>query len=79
MQRGGLNLFDRHTGSSIRFKHDPADSNSFIDDMVRAIHENRRNPGDLWIGTSTGLCRMKRDEAGNTQFLRYRRLARAGQ
>ena len=71
MQRGGVDLFDRKTGNATRYKHNPDDTNSLSDGVVHTIYETPQNPGILWIGTATGLCRMKIENEGNTQFLRY--------
>ncbi|MFQ5605254.1 MAG: two-component regulator propeller domain-containing protein [bacterium] len=71
LQRGGLNHFDRETGLSTRYEHNPADSHSLSKGTVRVIHEDPNEPGVLWIGTSSGLCQMKRDEHGNAQFIRF--------
>jgi len=71
MQRGGVNLFNRETGTSVRYKHDPADPNSLSDGALLTIHEEQSKPGVLWIGTTTGLCRMTREAGGKTQYWRY--------
>jgi len=49
-QDGGLNRFNRKTGTFTRFLHDPAKENSLINNKVRAIFEDSR--GTLWIGTA---------------------------
>lgn len=46
---GGLNRFDRETGTFTRYLHDPDDSRSLSDNQVRVIYEDRA--GTLWIGT----------------------------
>lgn len=46
---GGLIRFDLSTGTAKRFKHDPANPNSLIDDRVSALLEDRK--GVLWAGT----------------------------
>ncbi len=49
---GGLNLFDRDSGSWRHYRHDPKDRASLSDDDVRAILED--SAGVLWIGTRQG-------------------------
>ena len=64
----GLSLFDLKTGKVRYFLHDPNQSDSLIDNDVRAIAEDRL--GRLWIGSyGRGLSRMNKD--GKT-FTRYR-------
>ncbi|MBP7239123.1 MAG: hypothetical protein KBA14_02780, partial [Saprospiraceae bacterium] len=46
---GGLNRFDRNTGTFTRYLHDPKNNNSLINNKVRAIFEDSH--GILWIGT----------------------------
>ena len=46
---GGLNRFDRSTGSFTRYLHDAKNNNSLINNKVRAIFEDSK--GTLWIGT----------------------------
>jgi ligand-binding sensor domain-containing protein len=47
---GGLNLFNRKTGTFKRYLHDPTNENSLINNKVRAVFEDSR--GTLWIGTA---------------------------
>ncbi len=46
---GGLNRFDRKTGTFTRYLHDAKNNNSLISNKVRAIFEDSN--GTLWIGT----------------------------
>jgi ligand-binding sensor domain-containing protein/class 3 adenylate cyclase len=56
---GGLNRFDRNTGSFTRYLNDPKDPHSLINNKVRAIFEDSR--GTFWVGTSgDGLHTMDR-------------------
>ena len=56
---GGLNRFDRTTGTFTRYLHDPNNPRSLIDNKVRAIFEDSR--GTFWVGTSgDGLHTMDR-------------------
>jgi len=59
VDEGGLNRFDRDTGTFTRFLHDPADPHSLTGDKVRAIFEDSK--GNFWIGTNgDGLHSMDR-------------------
>ena len=46
---GGLNRFNRETGTFTRFMHDNENPNTLTDNKVRAIYEDKN--GTLWIGT----------------------------
>ncbi len=49
---GGLNTYDKTTGTWTRYTHEPDDVNSVSDNTVTAILEDR--DGLLWVGTQTG-------------------------
>lgn len=67
-EEGGLNKLDRRTGRFTRYRHDPTDSNSLIDNRVRAIFEDSR--GTFWVGTwGDGLHTMDRRTG---RFTRHR-------
>ena len=56
---GGLNRFNRNTGTFKRYMNDPKNSHSLIDNKVRAIFEDSK--GNFWIGTKgDGLHMMDR-------------------
>ena len=56
---GGLNRFNRKTGTFTRYLHDPKNPHSLIDNHVRAIFEDSQ--GNFWIGTKgDGLHTMER-------------------
>jgi ligand-binding sensor domain-containing protein/signal transduction histidine kinase len=56
---GGLNRFDRKTGTFTRYMHDPKNPNSLIDNKVSAIFEDSK--GNFWVGTAgDGLHTMDR-------------------
>lgn len=56
---GGLNLFNKKTGKFIRYKHDPNNPNSLINNKVQAIYEDSR--GVFWVRTAgDGLHTMDR-------------------
>ena len=58
-KEGGLNRFNRQTGTFTRYMHDPKNPHSLIHDKVRAIFEDSR--GTFWIGTmGDGLHAMDR-------------------
>ncbi len=49
-EAGGLNKFDKEKGTFRRFKHNPENKNSLINNKVSAIFEDSK--GTLWIGTA---------------------------
>ena len=56
---GGLNRLDRKSGTFTRYRHDPNDPHSLINNKVRAIFEDSK--GNFWIGTmGDGLHTMDR-------------------
>ncbi|MBA4411576.1 MAG: two-component regulator propeller domain-containing protein [Bacteroidota bacterium] len=58
---GGLNRFNKETGTFTRFLHDPNNNQSLISNKVSAIFED--NQGVLWIGTAkNGLHKMNREQ-----------------
>ncbi len=65
---GGLNRFEPKTGKFIRYMQNPNDSQSLINNKVRAIFEDSR--GTFWVGTagSDGLHTMDRAKG---IFVRY--------
>jgi signal transduction histidine kinase/ligand-binding sensor domain-containing protein len=59
IKEGGLNRFNRKTGTFTRYMHDPKNPNSLIGDKVRAMFEDSR--GVFWVGTDgDGLHIMDR-------------------
>jgi ligand-binding sensor domain-containing protein len=66
---GGLNRFDRKTGTFIRYLHDPKNPRSLLNNKVQGICEDSR--GRFWIGTAgDGLHTMDR-RTGNFERHRY--------
>jgi ligand-binding sensor domain-containing protein len=58
-EAGGLNRMEGETGTFRRFKHDPENTNSLINNKVSAIFEDSK--GTLWIGTAgDGLHTMNK-------------------
>jgi signal transduction histidine kinase/ligand-binding sensor domain-containing protein len=59
LDRGGLNRFNKETGTFTRYMSDPKNPLSLIDNKVRAIFEDSR--GVFWVGTGgDGLHTMDR-------------------
>jgi len=54
----GLDRFDPVTERVIRYRHDPGDPNSLIENNVSDIYEDRS--GFLWLGTTGGLEKFDR-------------------
>jgi ligand-binding sensor domain-containing protein/serine phosphatase RsbU (regulator of sigma subunit) len=52
-RRGGLDLFDRSTGTFIHYIHNEEDTNSISNNNINSIFED--TSGNLWIGTNGGL------------------------
>jgi signal transduction histidine kinase/ligand-binding sensor domain-containing protein len=74
---GGLNRFDTNTETFIRYQHDPHAANSLCNDLIWALCEDQA--GDLWLGTTTGLSRLRRNDkrlaganASGARFTNYR-------
>jgi ligand-binding sensor domain-containing protein len=58
-KQGGLNKMDRSRNTFTRYKHDPDDPNSLINNKVRAIYEDSK--GNFWVGTAgDGLHTLNR-------------------
>ena len=65
---GGLNRFDRNTGTFTRYLNDPKNPHSLINNKVRAIFEDSR--GTFWVGTSgDGLHTMDREKGSFERHL----------
>ncbi len=66
-EAGGLNRFDRQTGTFIRYLHDPNDPTSLADNKVETLFEDSR--GNFWVGTLGGvLNRMDRERGTFERF-----------
>lgn len=63
----GLSRFDKNTGQTIVYKHNPDDPYSLGDNKIYSIF--RDDQGNLWIGTFNGLDRFD-EETG--KFYHYR-------
>lgn len=65
---GGLNRFNKETGTFTRYLHDLNDHKSLISNKVTAIFEDKQ--GDVWIGTTkNGLHKMNRQEGTFERFV----------
>ncbi|NQZ05890.1 MAG: GGDEF domain-containing protein [Algicola sp.] len=64
---GGLNRFDRQTGSFVHFRHDPDNPYSIGSDRIWSILEDKA--GSLWVGTRGGG--LNRLDQANNRFYRY--------
>jgi signal transduction histidine kinase/ligand-binding sensor domain-containing protein/DNA-binding response OmpR family regulator len=63
----GLYLYKRESDSFVRFAHNPKDTTSLSNDVVKAITED--STGNLWLGTVDGLNKLP---AGQQGFVRYK-------
>jgi len=57
---GGLNLFDKESGTFKRYLHDPSEETSLLNNKISSIYEDRNEV--LWIGTAhVGMHKMDRE------------------
>ena len=63
----GLFRFDRNTGRSKRYRHDPSDPNSLSDDIIPRLLVDHN--GALWAATDDGLDRF---DPVHDRFITYR-------
>jgi ligand-binding sensor domain-containing protein len=67
---GGLNKYDRNTGSFIHYRHDPGNTNSLSNDFVITLLESKyQGRNELWIGTLGGFDKF---DLKTKKFTRYR-------
>ncbi|HEX2861603.1 MAG TPA: two-component regulator propeller domain-containing protein, partial [Lacunisphaera sp.] len=59
---GGLDRYERATGTFIHYRHDPARPDSLPNNVVLSLIED--SAGHIWAGTRDGLCRMDDRERG---------------
>lgn len=67
----GVYLYNRQSNAFTRFAHNPADTTSLSNDVVKTIAED--STGNLWFGTLDGLNKLP---AGKTGFVRYKNTGR---
>ncbi len=66
---GGLDRYDRATGTFVHYRHDPARADSIAHNVVTCLLED--SAGRIWAGTRNGLCRLDDPERGSfTTFTR---------
>jgi ligand-binding sensor domain-containing protein/serine phosphatase RsbU (regulator of sigma subunit) len=63
----GVTRFDRRTGRTTVFKHDPSNPGSLLDDRVYSVYGDRT--GTIWVGTREGLERF---DPKTETFVHYR-------
>jgi len=63
----GVTRFDRRTGKTTVYKHDPSDPASLLDNRVYSVFGDRS--GTIWIGTHEGLERF---DPKTETFIHYR-------
>jgi len=63
----GVTRFDRRSGKSTIFKHDPSDPASLVDNRVYSVYGDRS--GTIWVGTREGLDRF---DPQTGSFVHYR-------
>ncbi|MBP1656202.1 MAG: signal transduction histidine kinase [Bacteroidetes bacterium] len=63
----GVTRFDRRTGKTTVFKHDPSNPSSLLDDRVYSVFGDRS--GTIWVGTREGLERF---DPETETFIHYR-------
>ncbi len=51
----GVNVFDKSEQTFSHFKNDPKDSSSLVDDNIIRVFKDSK--GNIWFGTTKGLCR----------------------
>ena len=69
VEGGGLNKFNRQTGTFTRYMHDPKNHQTLINDKVRAIFEDSR--GVLWVGTQGDGLHIMNRKKGTFERLTY--------
>lgn len=62
----GVDVFNKETGKSTYFSHDPKNPHSLVGNNVMYIHRDRRN--NIWIGTTEGLELYNEKEGAFTHF-----------
>ena len=68
-KEGGLNKFNKETGTFTRYLHDPNDPHSLISNKVRAIFEDSK--GNFWVGTDGDGLHLMNRQNGTFERLTY--------
>ncbi|MCG2591084.1 ligand-binding sensor domain-containing protein, partial [Rhodohalobacter sulfatireducens] len=66
---GGLNRFNRDSGTFTRFLHDPENPNSLMSNRVSSIFEDSR--GTFWVGTYGNIVHKMDRETGQFERMVY--------
>ncbi|SRR5579871_1464865 len=66
---GGLNRFNKETGTFTRYVHDPNDAHSLISNKIRAIFEDSK--GNFWVGSDGDGLHLMNREKGTFERLTY--------
>lgn len=67
---GGLDRFNRDTGTFTHYRHNPNNINSLSENCVNVVYEPPQHPGELWIGTqANGVDKF---EPRKERFTHYR-------
>jgi len=66
--RAGLNVLDKQSGNITRYTHDPADSNSLSNNVMKHQSFYEDSDGNMWIGMNGGLNRFDRKTAVFTDY-----------
>ncbi|WP_347158393.1 two-component regulator propeller domain-containing protein [Pontibacter chitinilyticus] len=62
----GVDVFNKETGKSTYFTHEPANPGSLISNNIQSIHQDKYN--NIWIGTSEGLDLYQEKQNTFTHF-----------
>jgi len=68
-KEGGLNRFNKETGTFTRYVHDPKDPHSLMSNKIRALFEDSK--GNFWVGTDGDGLHIMNREKGNFERLAY--------
>jgi len=68
-KRGGLNRFNKETGTFTRYMHDPNNPQSLISNKVRAMFEDSK--GNFWVGTDGDGLHIMNRKNGTFERLTY--------
>lgn len=69
---GGVTLLDPDRTCAERYVHHPGDPSSLPSDLVRSLFLDESGDGDMWVGTTGGLSRLRIEPDGAVGFRTYR-------